>query len=1265
MPARQDLLLGQLAIQRGYLTEDELADCVHEQEAAPTKTLGVLLVERGYLSDSQLKALLGDQQANFAKAQAAPDPATSDDASFGKLLISQRLVTPEQLNEGLRAQASDPAHPRLGEALVAKGYLQPDQVTKVLAAQKKIIVECPGCRTAFNIAGAEAGQRVKCRACGKLMTVRTTAGGRLDVVETVVVPPKEPGKKFGRFDLFGELGRGSMAVVYKGRDSKTGRAVALKVLARESKVTEVDIERFRREAEAAAALKHPHIVAALEFGREGDQYWIAMDLVSGRSLEEMLQKGPLPALKAAAIARDVARALEHAHQNGIVHRDVKPGNILVDSAGKAYLADFGLARTLNKRALRLSGAGSAVGTPLYMSPEQALGETKRVDATSDVWSLGAVFHEMLTGHAPFSGESVQQILDAVVRKKPRPLPRALPRDFQVLVALCLQKEKDLRMGSAGALADQLDRVLAGKRGNASLPGGMKKLVVALRRNVLAASIAAGAVVIITVILAVLVNEKGKDAQAETDKKQAAVDEIAKTRAEADAVRGAAAVSYQAHLKKTHDLIAARKFKEAKNELDETLKNGPETAETGMCWAEVAFGTNDRRGAHERVEAILASNPKSAEAHYLAARIWLTSRNPDNAKDHLDRAIANRKGYVEALLARARFLDERGEAKASKADAEEALKVAPDDPWARLYRAKGKRIAGDVKGAREDVDFFLKAFPDEAAGYVERGLQAAANVDMLAALADLQLAIDKDPGSRVALLELARLRAAMGDYTQAEKDFSNCVALDPDDPAAYVDRGELYRILLQPQKARMDFGDALDKRKKYAPALVGLGRIAEATGDLKEAEARYTEAVQADPTYAPACYHRGRVYARLGNDRAALADLVHASANSESVREVFALTGVVYGGRFPLEMLEHELNSPFQTAIRKEDQLPPVKAWTYMLAGDWDKALAELNAAIGAGAPDPLVLMGRGMVHLERKEYVDAIHDLTDATDRKPDLATAQLFLARAYLLKGADAQAELALKRAREVRPRSPLVLDTLGLLLVAQRKVKEAQAAFAGVVYADPLWAEPRTLHGALLWLEQGVYSEKGQGEAIYDFEEAIATEWRSPEALVARGALRLNSGRAQDALVDAEAAMKLRPDDPIFMFLYGQALVENKRQEGYMILLKADAAFQQGHAKTFLGIFLEPLANVARGEARLMMGQLDEAERAFSDAQQGYFAESEAQFGLAKVQLARKNYDKAWEYLKRSKFSSSELVGKRDWDAVVKQLEQESGKSAAQMLK
>jgi tetratricopeptide (TPR) repeat protein len=245
------------------------------------------------------------------------------------------------------------------------------------------------------------------------------------------------------------------------------------------------------------------------------------------------------------------------------------------------------------------------------------------------------------------------------------------------------------------------------------------------------------------------------------------------------------------------------------------------------------------------------------------------------------------------------------------------------------------------------------------------------------------------------------------------------------------------------------------------------------------------------------------------------------------------------------------------------------------------------------------------------------------------------------------------------------LVLATTGLLEVAQRKIEEAKASFAGVIYCCPLWAEPRTLHGATRWLQKGVYSEKGQGEAIYDFEEAIALEWRSPEALVARGALRLNSGRDKEALADAEAAMKLRPDDPIFMFLYGQALLENKRMEGIQWLLKAEQAFLHGGSGTFLGRFLTPLANVARGEAHLMMGRVAEAEQAFQAGMEGYFAESEAQFGLAKVCLAKKDYDRAWSFLKRSKSSSSELVGKRDWDEVVRALEAASGKSAADMLK
>jgi serine/threonine-protein kinase len=269
---------------------------------------------------------------------------------------------------------------------------------------------------------------------------------------------------FGDYELHEEIGRGGMGVVYRATQKSLGRTVALKMLLRRDLASPADLARFRSEAEAAARLDHPGIVSIFEVGEcEGHPFY-SMQFVEGTTLSRRLAAGRLPPREAAALLAKVADAVQAAHDRGVLHRDLKPSNILIDALGEPHVSDFGLAKRLEGDA-SVTHTGAILGTPCYMSPEQAAGSRGDVGPTSDVWSLGAILYQMLTGRPPFQAATPMDTLLAVLESDPpvpRSLERGVDRDLEMIALKSLQKPQDLRYASAADLAADLRSFLAGE-----------------------------------------------------------------------------------------------------------------------------------------------------------------------------------------------------------------------------------------------------------------------------------------------------------------------------------------------------------------------------------------------------------------------------------------------------------------------------------------------------------------------------------------------------------------------------------------------------------------------------------------------------------------------------------------------------------------------------------------------------------------------------------------------------------------------------------
>ena len=288
---------------------------------------------------------------------------------------------------------------------------------------------------------------------------KTGLGGFVE--ENGETPPVRIPMHFGDYELQGEIGRGGQGVVYRARQKSLNRTVALKIIVLGHWATLRHLKRFRLEAEAAASLNHPSIVPIHEIGERDGCCYFSMNLIEGGQLDEVVRREAISIRRAAELIAKLARTVHYAHEHGILHRDIKPGNVLLDKEGEPHLTDFGLARLVETEST-VTRTTEVLGTPSYMAPEQASGNNVALTRATDIYGLGAVLYHLLTGYPPFAGgttyETVRLVLETEPRQ-PRLLNPKVDRDLSTICLKCLQKDPQRRYASALSLAEDLERWL--------------------------------------------------------------------------------------------------------------------------------------------------------------------------------------------------------------------------------------------------------------------------------------------------------------------------------------------------------------------------------------------------------------------------------------------------------------------------------------------------------------------------------------------------------------------------------------------------------------------------------------------------------------------------------------------------------------------------------------------------------------------------------------------------------------------------------------
>jgi len=618
-----------------------------------------------------------------------------------------------------------------------------------------------------------------------LLSLETTAGDPVALI----------GRRLGDFRILRGIGRGGMGVVYEARQESLDRHVALKVLPTALLGRDTAVRRFVREARVAARLQHPNVVTTFGMGIESDIPYFAMELVDGETLEQILRRpgdsGKLAGdrarnaldtdeiqletcLEVARLFAGAAEGLHHAHARGVIHRDIKPSNLILDRNGRLRILDFGLARLEGEDHLTISG--DLVGTPLYMSPEQAARTRIEVGAPSDIYSMGATLYQMLTRQAPFSGEDVRETIDHIIHQEPVPPRRIQPRipaALETVVLKCMMKKPRDRYLTADALAQDLMRVVRGDAIEARPRSTVQRCLTRLSRHRVKLSVGGVFVVLLISVALLVLSNRNQDRL----RRLAQYGPLLET--------AARQMQFRHQATALHDVgdigIDMQAFFGGLSSLLEFV------------------GTDQRELARRAVEDLtLACElvPERPEGFYHRAKAWLILGRIPEAERDLDRAEKNDPSFVPAVMLRATMREMEGDAEGARRLHREAEARATSEwsrSWVRAQIGAGDRAwaaASDAFGRLIDLEDSHEAAPylgfsvDSRLG---RGIARLNLEDFEGAIDDFVYARAHWPDAVEPALLLGRAYLFAGDTRHADRVFSRVYeeATARDDVANWV------------------------------------------------------------------------------------------------------------------------------------------------------------------------------------------------------------------------------------------------------------------------------------------------------------------------------------------------------------------------------------------------------------------------------------------------------------------------------------------------
>jgi eukaryotic-like serine/threonine-protein kinase len=875
-----------------------------------------------------------------------------------------------------------------------------------------------------------------------LDTAPDTAGGR----------PGPPLGSFGDYELLGALGRGGMGVVYKARQRSLNRLVALKVIRAGEPAGPADVRRFRTEAEVVAGLEHPNIVPVYEVGERDGLLYLSMRLVEGGTLAERLERYAAEPRAAARLVADVARAVHFAHQRGVLHRDLKPGNVLLDGDGRPLVTDFGLAKRVESDS-SLTQSGAVVGTPSYMAPEQASGARGAVTTAADVWGLGAVLYALLTGRPPFRGETVLETLEQVKGREPEPprrLNRRVDRDLETVCLKCLHKDPQKRYGSAQALAEDLERWRAGEPITARRPSPVQRLARWVQRHPRTAT----ALATLTLIaLAAGVTWDRQRVQAEAAASQVA--EQAEDLWRKGRLREAEAVARRAA-----DLLP--RFGHA------TLRRRVEES--------VADFTLLRRLDEARLERLNTQPDAEAVDEGRSAALFAAAFREEYGVDVLGRDEDTVRAELGRRVIRAELVAALDDwASGSKGeDARQLARIADAlDPDAQGVARQWRRMKWPLDGAElRRLAAAAEAAPPPHPFLVRLAFDLQEVSAHTEAVRLLRLAHRRRPDDLWVNAALAQTLARMGPEHTAEavRYYTVLLALRPNDPITLGNLGYLLDRLGRSEEAIACLRQATTLWPHAAIARNNLGIALAKAGQLQEAAEEFRRTVAQQPDYHRAWHNLGGVLHDLRRPAEAVEALKRANAMSPDVltsnrlsaclaelgrhaeAESAAREAVKLGPgnaeahfRLGLALMSQGRYADAADSFRTSNGLMPYVTTAYNLGSclrrlrRWPEAEAALRHAIRLDEKYARAHHDLGIVLLERGDPGGAAAALRTAVRLAPDDASAHYDLGKALAGLGAFGGAAAAYRKATQLRPEFAEAHCNLGQVLRKEGRFAEA----------------------------------------------------------------------------------------------------------------------------------------------------------------------------------------------------------------------------------
>jgi eukaryotic-like serine/threonine-protein kinase len=1026
-----DSIVGKACIERGWVTREQLVECLREcasdvgepdpsPSSSSTQTrLTNILVQRGLVKQDQMNALQ-EEITKILESNQEYEVVRRNDTSIGSLLVKGGHCSKEQLIEAISMQqyavSKGELAPRLGEILLQKGFITFNALEQVLGLQKtKIPLLCTLCGASYSVLDYSADKKYVCKKCtGPLLPPALASA---DIPLEVQQAKTNPKNVLGKYVVVKELGRGGMGAVYKAWDGQLKRWCAVKLLVGTGAKDE--LARFRREAQTAAALRHPGIVGIYEVVEAGEKHFIAMEYVDGTSLAGE----KFPALKAADLLSEVARAVEFAHSKGVIHRDLKPHNVMIDREGRPFVMDFGLAKSIDGPS-HLTVQGTVVGTPSYMAPEQAEGKSSQVDRRSDVYSLGAVLYEMLTGRPPFKGPNPIETLRMVVNEDPVPPSRHNPavlKDLETIVLKCLDKDRDKRYPSAKALAEDLERFVRGGQIAAKRASVATRVSKQVKRKGTAVALGAAVLLVAVLLAAVLSSGSGR------------AKEIRSLVGQGDALSrsgdlDAALSRYDAALALAPDDARVR----AKADDVRDRKRKAEAAEAQRTEAERKRREEARAKAQPEIDQGRSKIQRARTAFYQAGSdVARTDQLLQEAIAHFARAVDLLPDHAEALHLRGQAHYLRQSYAAAEKDFSAALKASSTFPAAcydrgRVYLELAVDALGQAKIRGEAADEDARAYRAKArADFDAYTRQGGGDPEQTEFAEALLASADANHARAIEICDRLIARGTTNEEVWKLKGDSHYLTGDQSRNAATRDAAY--------KSAAQAYGDAIAKRVNYPDAylqrghmLFHLGRVDEAVKDLEKA----VGADRPNPAWYAA---RGGILHEMGRIPEALADFEKALSLRPNDPDLLRNLGSIHAQQKNYAKAVDCYDRALKAAPDHAESLAGRGAAKYGLK-DYNAALADFTAALPKASRTWRLRLRIGLCYFQRKEFLKADEELSAHLALEPGSEEALYWRGRARAEQGrfqdAVADYEACLKTATTRKD------DVLRLLEEARRRV-------------------------------------------------------------------------------------------------------------------------------------------------------------------------------------------------------------------------------------